>query len=182
MEFQGGELMKEALTLIDQLIEEHKVILQRAQTVERIVNDLDAISEMHKAKEDFVPGRLGDQKQGLQSLQESLKTIDNGLQAHFDREERGLLTVFEEHGGGMLAAALHILLLEHKEIKDRIAESKEEVDELASGKLSREVGEGKAWGMRVYISHTLKLLGVHTESEEELFQKLRAELVGRKRE
>ena len=61
MEFQGGELMKEALTLIDQLIEEHKVILQRAQTVERIVNDLDAISEMHKAQEDFVQWRLGDQ-------------------------------------------------------------------------------------------------------------------------
>ena len=169
--------MEEAFALIDQLIEEHKQILQRFQTAEQVANDVVAILELDKAKEDFVPGRFGDQRQGLQNLQESLEAIEKGLQRHFDREETGLLTVFEQHRGGMLASGLRVLLLEHQEIKDRIAESKKEVAELVSGDLSREVREGGAWGVRVYLSHTRKLLQAHAQSEQELFYKLRTELM-----
>jgi len=124
-----------------------------------------------------VPGRFGDQRQGLQNLQESLEAIEKGLQRHFDREETGLLTVFEQHRGGMLASGLRVLLLEHQEIKDRIVESKKEVAELVSGDLSREVREGKAWGVRVYLSHTRKLIQAHAQSEQELFYELRAGLM-----
>lgn len=169
--------MEEALALIDQLIEEHKQILQRFQTAEQIANDAVTILELDKAKEDFVPGRFGDQRQGLQNLQESLEAIEKGLQRHFDHEETGLLTVFEQHRGGMLASGLRVLLLEHQEIKDRIAESKKEVAELVSGDLSREVREGRAWGVRVYLSHTRKLIQAHAQSEQELFYKLRTELM-----
>jgi len=169
--------MEEAFALIDQLIEEHKQILQRFQTAEQVANDAVTILELDKAKEDFVPGRFGDQRQGLQDLQESLEAIEKGLQRHFDREETGLLTVFEQHRGGMLASGLRVLLLEHQEIKDRIAESKKEVAELVSGDLSREVREGRAWGVRVYLSHTRKLLQAHAQSEQELFYKLRTELM-----
>ena len=169
--------MEEGLALIDQLIEEHKQILQRFQTAEQAANDAVAILELDKAKEDFVPGRFGDQRQGLQNLQESLEAIEKGLQRHFDREETGLLTVFEQHRGGMLASGLRVLLLEHQEIKDRVAESKKEVAELASGDLSREVREGKAWGVRVYLSHTRKLIQAHAQSEQELFYKLQTELM-----
>lgn len=169
--------MEEAFALIDQLIEEHKQILQRFQVAEQAANDAVAILELDKAEEDFVPGRFGDQRQGLQNLQELLEAIEKRLQGHFDREETGLLTIFEQHRGGMLASGLRVLLLEHQEIKDRIAESKKEVAELASGDLSREVREGGAWGVRVYLSHTRKLIQVHTQSEQELFRKLRTELM-----
>jgi len=170
--------MKEALVLIDQLIEEHKQILQKLQTAEQVANDVGAIIQLARAKEDFVPGRFSDQKQGLQSLQDSLEAIDSGLQIHFDREEKRLLTVFEQHRSGTLASGLRVLLLEHQELKDRIAESKREVAELGAESSSREVQEGKAWGVRVYISHTRKLIEAHAQSEQELFHKLRAELMG----
>jgi hemerythrin-like domain-containing protein len=169
--------MEEAFALIEQLIEEHKQILQRFQTAEQVANDAVAILELDKAEEGFVPGRFGDQRQGLQNLQELLEAIEKGLQGHFDREETRLLTVFEQHRGGMLASGLRVLLLEHQEIKDRIAESKKEVAELASGNLSREVREGGAWGVRVYLSHTRKLIQAHAQSEQELFYKLRTELM-----
>ena len=169
--------MEETLALIDQLIEEHKQILQRFQTAEQVANDAVAVLELGKAEEDFVPGRFSDQRQGLQNLQESLEAIEKGLQRHFAREETRLLTVFEQHRGGMLASGLRVLLLEHQEIKDRIAESKKEVAELASGDLSRELREGKAWGVRVYLSHTRKLIQAHAQSEQELFYKLRAGLM-----
>ena len=169
--------MTEILSLIDQLIEEHKQILQNIQTAQKVANDTVAILELEQTKEDFVPGRFNDQKQGLQNLQDSLETIDKGLQEHFSREETGLLTAFEKYGGGILASALRVLLLEHQEIKDRIAKSKKEVAELASGDLSREVREGGAWGVRVYLSHTRKLIQAHAQSEQELFYKLRTELM-----
>ena len=168
--------MKEALALINQIIEEHKQIIQEGQTIERVVSDLEAGLKLGKAKEDFLPGVLNDQRRYLQNLQESLETISQGLQAHFEREEKGLLVAFERHGGQMLASALRILLLEHQELKNRIAKSMEDVAGLTVDGLSREVWEGKAWGMRTYISHTLKLLGAHAQSEHELLLKLRSAL------
>ena len=168
--------MKEALVLIDQLIEEHKQILQKLQTAEQVANDVGAILHLDRAKEDFVPGRLSDPKQGLQSLQDSLEAIDSGLQIHFDNEEKKLLDILEQYGSGMLAASLRFLILEHQELKNRIAESKKEVAELAKEGSSREVQEGKAWGIRVYTSHTRKLIEAHAQSEQELFHRLRAEL------
>ncbi len=168
--------MKEALVLIDQLVEEHKQILQKLQTAEQVANDVGAILQLDRAEEGFVPGRFSDQKQGLQSLQDSLEAIDSGLQMHFAREEKKLLSIFEQYGGETLAAGLRFLLLEHQELKDRLAESRREVAELAAESSSRQVQEGKAWGVRVYISHTRKLIEVHTQSEQELFHKLRVEL------
>jgi hemerythrin-like domain-containing protein len=169
--------VEQAIALIDQLIEQHKQILQKLQATEQAANDVGAMIQLDKAKEDFVPGRFSDQKQGLQSLQKSLEAIDNGLQKHFNLEEKRLLTIFEQYGSETLASGLRLLILEHQELKDRIAESKKEVAELVTQSASREVREGKAWGVRVYISHTRKLIEAHAQSEQELFHKLRAELM-----
>jgi hypothetical protein len=170
--------MEEAVALIDQLIEEHKQILQKFQTLEQVVNDVGAIAQLDKTKEDFVPGKFNDPKQGLQNLQDSLESIDHGLQEHFNREEKQLSAVLKQHKSETLTSGLHLLLIEHKEIKGRIAESKKEVAELTEKSLSREVREGKAWGTRVFINHTRKLVEAHAQSEQELFHKIRAELTG----
>ena len=71
--------MEEALALIDQLIEEHKQILQDIQTTERIANDAGALLELGRAEEDFMPGRFDDQERSLQSLQESLEAVDQAV-------------------------------------------------------------------------------------------------------
>lgn len=167
--------MKEVLALIDKIIEEHKLILQRVRTLDRATNDVSAMLELERAKEDFVPRRFGDQRRALQIWQESIEAVDEGLQAHFDREERSLLTAFEKYGDRMFASALHVLLLEHEELRNRFAKLKTEVAELAVGGLSREVWEGKAWGVRTYVNHTLKLLKAHAQSEQELLETLRGE-------
>jgi hypothetical protein len=76
----------------------------------------------------------------------------------------------------MLTSGLRLLLLEHQELKDRIAQSRADVAELISLDSSREVLEGKAWGVRVYVSHTRKLIEEHAKSEQQLFAKVREEL------
>ena len=168
--------MVEILSLIDELIEEHKSILQRVQTAVQVANDASAILELDRAKDDFVPGRFSDQQQSLQDLQESLEIIEKGLQAHFEREETALLTAFENHGGQTLVSALHSLLLEHENLRNRFAHAQKHVAELTSGNLSRHAWEASAHDMRAHLNHTLKLIEAHAHSEKQLFHKLSAEL------
>ncbi len=168
--------MEETIDLIDKIIEEHKQIIGKVQALEQVTNDASALLRLDVAREDFVPGRLSNQKQGLQNWQESLEIIDQGIQAHFNREETGLLTAFEQHGGKMLASALRALLSEHKGIREHLTKLKKDVAELTIGGSSREVWEERVWGVRSYLAHTRKLFEVHARSEQRLFRTLRSEL------
>ena len=171
--------MEETVALLNKIIEEHKTIIQKVQTLEQVANDTEAIVGLEKAKEAFMPGRF-EQKQGLQKLQGLLETIEKGLQAHFNQEETGLLAAFEKHGGRKLVSALHSLLLEHEDLKQRFAHSGNLVAELSSGGLSRNVWEASAHDMRAYVSHTRKLLEAHARSEQKLLLTLKGELTGHK--
>ncbi len=170
--------MKETIALIDKIIEEHEIITGKVHTLEQVASDAEAIGELKKAKEIFMPGRFG-QESRLQKLQELLETIAEGLQAHFNREETGLLLAFEKYGDKELASALHFLLCEHEDLRNRFAHLRKLVAELAGGRLSRQVWEATAYDMRAYASHTRKLLEVHAETEEKLLRKLRSQLMGR---
>ena len=167
--------MEEVLALIDKIIEEHKQIIGRFQSLEQVANDAQAIVGLEKAKEAFMPGRF-EMRQGLQKLQELLEITDRGIKAHFDREETGLLAAFEKHGGRMLASALRALLPEHENFKDRLAHSKKHLADLTGGELSRQVWEASAYDIRAYLTHTQKLFEAHAQSEQKLFQTLRNQL------
>lgn len=167
--------MEETLALIEKIVEEHKSIMQGVRSLEQAASDAEAIVGLEKAKETFMPGRL-EQEQGLKKLQASLEAIDQGLRAHFNREETGLMNVFEKHGNKELASALRSLLLEHEDLRNRLAHAKKHVAELMSGGLSRQLWEASAHDMRAHISHTRKLLEAHAEIEQELFHRLRTEL------
>jgi iron-sulfur cluster repair protein YtfE (RIC family) len=167
--------MEETLALIEKIVGEHKSIMQGVRSLEQAASDAEAIVGLEKAKETFMPGRL-EQEQGLKKLQASLEAIDQGLRAHFNREETGLMNVFEKHGNKELASALRSLLLEHEDLRNRLAHAKKHVAELVSGGLSRHLWEASAHDMRAHISHTRKLLEAHAEIEQELFHRLRTEL------
>ncbi|MFC1916773.1 hypothetical protein ACFLX1_01395, partial [Chloroflexota bacterium] len=62
-----------------------------------------------------------------------------------------------------------------------LAKSKTGIAELAVEGLSREIWEGKVWGLRAYVSHTRNLLEAHAKSEQELLLTLRRQLEERKK-
>lgn len=168
--------MDEAIAIIDKILEEHKTIMQRLKSMEQVANDAEAMVGLEKAKEVFMPGRL-EQKEGLKKLQELQEKVEHGLHAHFNREETGLMSAVEKRGDMKIASALRTLLLEHKDLKNRIAHSKKHVADLLGGGLSRTVWEATAHDMRAHISHTRKLLEAHAAIEQELLQELRDELM-----
>ena len=167
----------EAIALIDKVIEEHQVVFKRFRNLEEIVSDVEAISGMEEAKEAFMPGRF-DQKESLRKLQESLETIDQGLQAHFQREETALLSAFEQHGDRNLVSALNSLLLEHGDLRGRFDHARNHVAELIGGGLARHKWEASAHDMRAHLSHTRKLLETHAGGELPLLLTLRRKLTG----
>jgi iron-sulfur cluster repair protein YtfE (RIC family) len=167
--------MENTLELIDKTIEEHQQIMTGIQATEGLANDVAAILELDKPIETFVAGRLEDNKQHLNDLQKSLEKIDTALEHHFDGEEKAVLKAFEK-GSQSLASAFSILLEEHDELRKRIKKSENIAAELSTGSISREVWEGRAYGLRTHIRHTRKLLEAHASSETELFQALRKEL------
>lgn len=165
--------MDETISLIDAVIEEHKQLIEGIQASEHVVNDLTATLELDRAADGFEPASLDRSQASMQDLQRSLDKVDDGLQAHFSREETALLKTFEDHGGRALASALRALLVEHQGLKDRIDKSKQQVAELLSGGMSRSVWEPMAYGLRAHIRHTRRLLEAHAQSEHELLQELR---------
>jgi hypothetical protein len=163
--------MEDALAIIEQIIEDHKVISQRFQAAEQIANDAEALTSFDKAKEAFMPGRLA-QQPGLQELQASLAKIEQGLHHHFHLEETSLPGVVDRYGDEENKSDLRSLLLEHKDLRNRLAHSKKHVAELVEGNLSRHLWEASAHDMRAYITHTRKLLEAHAEIEQELLHEL----------
>jgi len=167
--------MDETLKLIDQLIAEHKVITQRAGSLEKAANDASLLSDLKEAKDTFVPGRF-DQSKSLQTLQEMLGEIDPWLDNHFNREETALLTAVEKHGDRKFVTALNSLLLEHSDLRNRMSHSKEHVTELVGGGLARHRWDASANDMRAHLTHTRKLLEAHASMENDLFKELRRHL------
>jgi len=167
--------MEQALAVIEQIIQEHEVISQRFQAAEKVANDAEALAGFDKAKEAFMPGRLA-QQPGLQELQASLAKIEQGLHRHFHLEETSLPGVVGRYGDEEIKSDLRSLLLEHKDLRNRLAHSKKHVAELVEGNLSRHLWEASAHDMRAYITHTRKLLEAHAEIEQELLHELRHKL------
>lgn len=169
--------MNRTLALIEQVIEEHKTILQR---MDQVVNDAEALRSFEKAREVFMPGRL-EQKGGLDKLKELVNLADEGLQAHFNREETAVLAAFEEQGDRELTSAFDSLLLEHTDIRNRLTHTKNHLSQLIDGKLSRHQWEATGYDMRAHITHTRKLLEAHAGVERELLLSLRRRLSGEKK-
>ncbi|MEE8418610.1 MAG: hypothetical protein V3S02_00695 [Dehalococcoidales bacterium] len=172
----------EVVALIDRLIEEHRIINLDLATLENVVNDAGAILNFEKAKDIFIPGRPG-AKDDLESLDKLLDTIDKGLRAHFEREERGLQTAFDKLGTVEMAKGFHTLVQEHDALRDRLSEhekiknnlfkSLKRSDEPDHGTMTRQQWEATAHDMRAYILHSRKLVQEHTGREHGLFTGLR---------
>ena len=60
--------MEKDVVLIDELIGEHKAIMQGARNLEQVAGDAEAIASLSEAKETFMPGRFG-QEPGLTSIE-----------------------------------------------------------------------------------------------------------------
>ncbi len=71
---------------------------------------------------------------------------------------------------------MHSLLVDHEDIRNHFANSRNQVSELINGNLSRHMWAASAHDMRAHITHTRRLLGTHAGFEHELLMTLQKEL------
>ncbi len=168
--------MEEVRSLIDQVIMEHQQIISSTQISTRKANDVAILLKLQGPAEDFVSAGTNELRRKLRNLRRALKKVEQLLQGHFDREETLISKAFGKHRTVTFASALSVLLDDHEQLRKRITRSREWADELVTGTLSSEAWETKAYVMRSYLTHTLKLLKAHAETEEGLLKALRKEL------
>jgi hemerythrin-like domain-containing protein len=167
--------MNDTLELIDQLIAEHRVIAEKTGSLEKAVNDASLLSDLKIARDTFVPGDAAE-REGLKRLEEMLAAIAAWLEKHFDREETVLRPAVAEYGNASLNASLDSLLFEHTELRDRLLHARKRVDELLGGSLEGVRRDAAARDLRVYISHSRKLLETHAARENRLLAEFRRHL------
>lgn len=167
--------MEETIAIINQIIDEHKVILRHTHDLEQVANDVESMMTFDKGKEVFMPGRL-DQKHGLQKFQELWLRVEEGLKAHFSKEETQLLAAYQKDGDEKLVTTLQTLLPEHKDIRDRLDQEKKYMATLTTGQISHTIWQATAYDLRAHITHTRKLLEAHAEIEQELLHTLRKKI------
>lgn len=173
--------MTEAQAIVEQILDEHKQIHADFKTLGQVSGDVEAAArlESDQNKGLFVPRSLDDRGQGLARWKDQLQAIDEGLKAHFHKEETALTQAFEREGTPELAQALRELLAEHDEINKHVAKLLKDADDIASGGAKIEVWEGQGWGMKVNIERLQKQIGEHAERERVLLGRMKAHLASR---
>jgi hemerythrin-like domain-containing protein len=165
----------QTLELIDQLIEEHKVISQRSASLEKAANDAGLLSGLKKTRDTFTADELS-RGENLKELDEMLAAIASRLERHFKREETVLLPAVKKQGKEKLVNALDSLLFEHSDLRDRLLHSRKRVDELRGGSLDPAHRDASAHDFGIYLNHSRKLLETHAARENHFFNELRRHL------
>lgn len=168
--------MADILKLIDLLIEEHKVIGEKAKSFEIAVNDTRLISDITKAGDSIVPGKTN-QVERLKSLEEMLQSVGDMLEKHFHYEETVLLQAMESHGDVDLVKSLNKLLAEHTDLRERLAQAKSRVVELSTGNLHRAAFDIAELETVTSLNYTRSVFQKHATKENKLFSQIRRKIM-----
>jgi hypothetical protein len=151
--------MLDGLAIINRVIEEHQAIRKHIKLVGDSVPDREALTALEKARADFIPGRLEVMTEKQEELQQTLNFLDEGLKNHFAFEGKALPPLLGE-------LPMQGLLLEHREIRNKIDEAKSIVASTKLEGLSREELLSKEANIQQTITGLCQLVEEHTTKEE----------------
>ncbi len=168
--------MADILPLVDRLIDEHKVIREKAKFLENAANDTRFISDIAKAGDSVVPGKT-DQVERLKTLVGMLQSIVDMVEKHFQYEETVLLQAMESHGDIELVKSLNKLLAEHSDLRERLKRAKNRVAELSNVSLHRAAFDIAELEMLTSLNYTRAVFQKHATRENKLFSTIRRKIM-----
>jgi len=151
--------MLDSLAIINRVIEEHQAIRGHIKLVGDSIPDQEALTALEKARADFIPGRLEVLTEKQEKLQQTLNFLDEGLKNHFAFEDKALPPLLGE-------LPMRGLLLEHREIKNKIDEAKSIVASTKLEGLSREELLSREAHIQQTITSICQLVEEHATREE----------------
>jgi hypothetical protein len=151
--------MLDNLAIINKVIEEHQAIREHIKLVGDSIPDQEALTALEKARADFIPGRLEVLTEKQEKLQQTLNFLDEGLKNHFAFEGEALPPLLGE-------LPMRGLLLEHREIKNKIDKAKSIVASTKLEGLSREELLSREAHIQQSITGICQLVEEHATKEE----------------
>ena len=161
--------MQDKLVIIKRIIDEHQTIKEHLKLVGDSVSDQEALTTLHKAHADFIPGRLEVASEKQSKLQQAMSFLEEGLKNHFAFEEKALPPLLGE-------LLMQALVLEHGEITKEIDEAISTVANTRLEGLSREELLSKESDMQQMIDGICRLVEEHATKEEAVMEWLRKAL------
>jgi len=151
--------MKENLATITRVIGEHHETRVHVRLVGDSISDEEAVCALREARANWIPGRQGAAVDRQQKLQQTLCYVEDGLKNHFAVEETILPLFMDE----MLVRAL---LLDHRRIADKLANTRATVADMQLDGLDREALLVKETDIRQLVDHLCHLIEDHTTKED----------------
>lgn len=165
-------MASEILTVIQRVIDQHKVLRQNLESVDQVANDKEALGSISSASSSL----QADEPEGVAKLQALFSRLDHGMRAHFDFEETELVAAFHSLGQPELDKALHDLLMAHRDIRDRLAQGQQDIENLSKAVREHRAWETSGYDMRTHLVYTHKMIEKHAQNEEIMLDGLKKKL------
>jgi hemerythrin-like domain-containing protein len=167
--------MADELSLIDQLIAEHKTIGIKTESLEKAANDVRLLSGLKDVGDMFVQGAIPPDAD-LKNLAQVINIIAAWLDKHFAQEENVLRPAVINSGNNKFISSMDSLLFEHTDLRDRLLHARMHIDELLGGSLDPVRRDAAVRDLRVHIAHSRKLLETHAAQENHFLTEFRRHL------
>ena len=161
--------MADNLTIVNRALEEHHTIRGHVKLVGDTISDLEALFSLQKARPDWILSSIEALGEKQDVLLQTISTLDEGLKNHFSFEEK----VFPPLFGKFLMQAL---ILDHREMKRRIDETKSLLDTSKLEGLSQRELLSRKTHIQQKVEDILQLVEEHAGKEETILKMLQKAL------
>jgi hypothetical protein len=165
--------MADNLKIVDRVIKEHNTIREHVKLIGDSVSDLEALFSLQKARPDLILSSTEALSEKQDKLQQTISALDEGLKNHFSFEEKLLPPLFGEF-------LMQALILEHREIKKKIDETKSLVTNTKLEGLSQRELLSQKVQIQQKVEGILQLVEEHAGKEETILKMLKKALEAKK--
>ncbi|MFC1950914.1 hemerythrin domain-containing protein [Chloroflexota bacterium] len=158
--------MTDHLNVIKSVSDEHQEIKGHVKLVGDTITNHEAADTLQKLRSQWIPGQLDVLATRLDKLKAALSALNTGLNNHFSYEEKSLPSIL----GDTLMKAV---LIEHKQIKEEIANVRKLLDGVDFEGLEREAIIAKEMQVQQVITRILHIIESHANKEETVMEMIR---------
>ena len=150
--------MADNLKIIRAVISEHRSIKRNVKLVGDSVSDLEALFRLQQVHSGWAQSSVESLSKKQEQLLQAISFLEEGLKNHFAFEEKALPPLFGE-------VIMKALLLEHRDIKKKLAEAKATLADAALEALSQEELLSRKTHFQQMISNLCQMVQEHAASE-----------------
>jgi hypothetical protein len=161
--------MSDDLATIGRVIDEHHRIGGHVKLVGDSVTDLEALTNLEKARTDWIPGRIEVLSEKHDRLRKAMSYLEEGLKNHFAFEEEVLPPLLGEK-------LMQQLLRQHREIGEAIDGARSMIAAARLEGLGREKLLLEELRIQQRVAAILALIEEHAAREEKMLSSIKAAL------